>query len=110
MSHPDEENRWAVYPIEKLEAAMKELSEAIAIARKAQIERARNEVELDRLICPGCMGGLYKDGITHIWADGLGQESCLATERRKQALRQYFANERIDAKNYSITEMTRRLR
>lgn len=90
----NEENRWAVYPIEKIEAVMKELSEAIAIARRAQVERARNEVDLDRLICPGCMGGLYRDGLTHIWADGLSSEPCLATERRKQELREYFANEK----------------
>jgi hypothetical protein len=32
----DEGNRWAVYPIDKTEAANKKLSEAITIARQAQ--------------------------------------------------------------------------
>lgn len=90
----NEENRWAVYPIEKLEAAMKNLSDAIAEARsRARIER-RDEHELDKLMCPGCYSNLYLTGNTHIWADNEGMEPCLATEERKRRLREYFAGEK----------------
>jgi hypothetical protein len=94
MSHPDEENRWAVYPIEKLEAAMKELSDAIRMAREVQRKQsdAEVEIELDKLLCPGCHDGLYLDeGGTHIYLDGGNIEPCLATSERKRKLKEYFA-------------------
>jgi hypothetical protein len=92
----DSENRWAVYPIEKIEAAVRELSEAIVIARQAhayaQARAVSDERELDKLICPGCHDGLYREGqiAYHVWADGGSTEPCLATPERKKALREYF--------------------
>ena len=93
MSHPDEENRWAVYPIEKLEAAMKELSDAIRMAREVQRKQSDGEVEieLDKLLCPGCRDGLYREGYTHVYADGDQFEPCMATPERKLKLKVYFA-------------------
>lgn len=93
----NEQNRWAVYPIEKIEAAMKNLSDAVAEARRLQAEtRAQQTVpsdSLSKLLCPGCRDKLYKDGpTTHIWIDGTRFETCLATPERLEAIRQWAAS------------------
>lgn len=89
----DETNRWAVYPIEKIEAAMKELSEAVTLAR-SRYHAPTDDLELDKILCPGCRDNMPKDSCVHLWADGTCYESCYATEQRKRALREYFANEK----------------
>jgi hypothetical protein len=115
----DSENKWAVYPIEKIEQAMSALTEAIVMARQAQAqanaqkaqlraEQAQREInkkldaqatavfgdrELNKLICSGCRDGLPRAGQVepyHMWADGGSTEPCTATPERKKALREYF--------------------
>lgn len=98
----DQENRWAVYPIEKIEAAVKNLSEAIAEARSKVRAEQSGEDELNKILCPGCHDGLYKDGGWHVYMDGDTLEQCYATEQRKQALREYFAAESFNAKNHVV--------
>lgn len=117
----DHENRWAVYPIEKIEAAIANLNEAIVLARNAQreaqakkqqaraeqalreiqmrAEQTKREVterDLDKMLCPGCRDCLPRDGSVepyHMWLGGGNTEPCLATTERKAQIRQYFAKE-----------------
>lgn len=105
------ENKWAVYPIEKIEAAIANLNEAIVEARKAQREAAERkrqvraeQLQLDRekslnlILCRGCQDKLPRydpPGARpyHIYVDASGMEECMATPERKQQLREYFEKE-----------------
>jgi hypothetical protein len=115
----DEENRWAVYPIEKIEAAIANLNEAIVMARQVQAEanarkaQARAELalkreqqvkalqecserDLDKILCRGCRDHLPRMGDVepiHIWLDGCNTEPCTASPERKKQLREYFEKE-----------------
>lgn len=95
----DSENRWAVYPIEKIEAAIANLNEAITEARRVQresiIKQAKpiDENALNKLLCRGCQDHLTRYGEIepiHIWLDGCTTEACTATAERKLALKEYF--------------------